>query len=604
MGCIGQGRGPVSDKESSMDDIVAQLEGLSIDEFFEESYKQLQLRDPDTLIYNELAEEYGVEKYGQFTNISDQYIRETQKLESAILDLLRGYNRSTLSPEQQLSYDIYEWYLDDLVKRHEFMYYSYPINSVGHWDTQYWLINYMFDSLPMVNLEDAENYIARLSQIDTWVEQLLEQLKLREEAGVIPPKFLVERSIDLVEQHIQKRDDGTFSVQATRLYITFQEKLDNIEGITDEQEQTLLDAALAEIENTFIPAFIELRDYLGCLESIATDTPGVGALPKGKAFYAYILRHWTGTDLSAEKIHELGLSEVARIQAEMHTVAAEMGYPEDISMTKLDQIFSTDTDFLRGEPLKEEYERLIAEADQAMEKFFDLRPKADVVVTYDPNAPPAYYQRPPADGSGPGQMVVNLANSGQFAFYNPIVLTHHETIPGHHVQTAVAQELDLPTNFRRDIIYNFYRQQVPFQAYIEGWAFYAEGLAWEMGLYKDNPKENLGRLRLRLHRTARMVVDTGIHAKGWTTQEAIDYLEKATGSQYNQYRLAQIIAVPGQACGYDIGLLKIVELRQKAMDQLGATFDIKEFHNVILGKGPLPINILEQVVNDWIEANL
>ncbi len=484
MGCIGQGTGPVSDKKSSVDDIVAQLEGLTIDEFFEESFRHLQLRDPDTLIYNGLADEYGIEKYDQFTNISDHYIRETQQLESAILDLLRSYDRSTLSSEQQLSYDIYEWYLDDLVRRHEFMYYNYPINSVGHWDTQYWLINYLFDSLPVVDLEDAEDYIARLSQIDTWVEQLLEQLKLRKEAKVIPPKFLLQRSIDLVEQQIQERNDGTFATEATRLYTSFREKLKHIDGITDERVQTLLDAALTEIEETFIPAFSELRDYLVYLESIASDAPGVGTLPKGKAFYTYILRHWTGTDLSLEQIHELGLSEVARIQTEMRTIAVEIGYPKDISMTELDQLFSTDTDFLRGDPLKEEYERLIAEADQAMEEFFDLRPKAGVVVTYDPDAPPAYYQPPPADGSGPGEMVVNLANSGQFAFYNPTVLVHHETIPGHHVQTALAQELDLPTNFRRDIIYNFYRQHVPFQAYIEGWAFYAEGLAWEMGLYK------------------------------------------------------------------------------------------------------------------------
>jgi uncharacterized protein (DUF885 family) len=347
-----------------------------------------------------------------------------------------------------------------------------------------------------------------------------------------------------------------------------------------------------------------LRDYLVSLESIASDTPGVGTSPQGKAFYAYILRHWTGTDLCVEDIHELGLAEVARIQAEMRSVAAEMGYPEDISMAQLDQMVSTDTDFLRGNPLKEEYERLIAEADQTMEGFFDLRLKAAVIVTYDPDGPPAYYQPPPTDGSGPGQMVVNLDNSGQFAFYNPAVLTHHETIPGHHVQTALAQELNLPTNFRRNIIYNFYKQQVPFQAYIEGWALYAEGLAWEMGLYRDNPGENLGRLRLRLHRTARMVVDTGIHAHGWTTQEALDYLKKTTGLQYTQYRLAQIIAVPGQAGGYTIGLLTLLELRQRAMDQLGDKFDIKEFHNMILSNGPMPIEILEQVVNDWIEAAL
>lgn len=602
MGCIGQGTQPAPEQKSPVANIVAQLEGLPIDEFFEESFRYLQVRDPDTLIYNGLADEYGVEKYDQFTTISDSYIRETQQLESAILDLLRSYDRSSLSSEQQLSYDIYEWYLDDLVRGHEVMYYSYPINSVGLWDTQYWLVYSLFDSLPMNSLQDARNYITRLSQIDTWMEQLLEQLTLREQAGVIPPKFLVQRSINLVEQYIQKREDGTFDAEATYLYTLFRDKLEQID-ITDEQEYALLNTALAEIEQTFIPAFIELREYLIYLESIASDVPGVGTLPKGEEYYTYILRHWTGTDYSPDQIHERGLAEVAHIQAEMRALAAEMGYPEDISMAELDQLFSTDTDYLQGEPLKTEYERLIAEADKAMDDYFDLRPKAKVIVTYDPEAPPAYYEAPPKDGSGPGQMVVNLANSAQFIFYNPTVLTHHETVPGHHVQIALAQELGLPTSFRRDIIYNFYRQQVPFEAYTEGWALYAEGLASEMGLYGDDSLGNLGRLRLRLHRTARLVVDTGIHAKGWTVEEAIDYLTEATGSQYRQNQLAQIIAVPGQACGYNIGMFTILELRQRAMDQLGDKFDIKEFHNVILGHGPMPIQILEQVVNDWIEAN-
>ena len=602
LGCIGQAMKPIPAQESSVADIVAQLEGLPIDEFFDESFRWLQLRDPDTLIYNGLGDEYGVDTYDQFTSISDSYIRETQQMESAILGLLRSYDRSSLPSEQQLSYDIYEWYLDDLVRGHEFMYYGYPVNSVGLWDTEYWLVYCLFDSLPMNNLQDARNYVTRLSQIDTWMEQFMEQLTLRERAGVIPPKFLVQRSISLVELSLQEREDGTCDAEATYLYTLFREKLEQID-VTDEQEYALLNTALAEIEQTFIPSFMELRDYLIYLESIAGDTPGVGALPGGEAYYAYLLRYWTGTDYSPDQVHELGLVEVARIQAEMRTTATELGYPEDITMAELDQLFSADTDYLQGEPLRKEYQRLIAEADKAMEEYFDLRPKAQVIVTYDPVAPPAYYEAPPKDGSGPGQMVVNLANSAQFIFYNPTVLTHHETIPGHHVQIALAQELDLPTSFRRDIIYNFYRQQVTFEAYTEGWALYAEGLASEMGLYGDDSLGNLGRLRLRLHRTARLVVDTGIHARGWTIGEAIDYLEEATGSQYSQNRLAQITAIPGQACGYNIGMLKILELRQRAMDRLGDTFDIKEFHNMILGHGPMPIQILEQVVTDWIEEN-
>jgi uncharacterized protein (DUF885 family) len=592
MGCIGQGTGPVSDEKSSVDDIVAQLEGLPIDEFFEESYKQLQLRDPDTLFINGLADEYGVPN-DRFTNISDQYIRETQKLESAILDLLRSYDRSALSSEQQLSYDIYEWYLDDLVQRHEFMYYDYPVNSLTIWGKQNWLIDFMVNYQPINGIEDAENYIARLSQIDTWVEQLLEQLKLREDAGVIPPTYVIEESISQIEQHVQERDDGTFAVQATRLYTSFQEKLEHIEGITDEQEQTLLDSALTEIEETFVPAFIELRDYLVYLESIASDTPGVGTLPKGHAYYTYVLHHQTGTNMSAEEIHELGLAEVGRIQAEIQVIAADLGYPEGISMADLEKRLSMNGDYLKGDALLAEYERLIAEADQAMEEFFDLLPSTELIIQPEPfGSGIGYYLPPPLDGSGPG--VFYTTPEYPIMCYIIPTFIFHETVPGHHVQGALARELDLPA-FRRELDLN---------GYSEGWAVYAEKLAWEMGLYKDNPIGNLGRLQFELSRAARLVIDTGIHTKGWTRQEAATYYEEATGKQTSPSSMNRYIILPGQGCGYTIGLLKILELRQKAMDQLGATFDIKEFHNVILGNGPMPMHILEQVVNDWIEAKL
>ena len=591
MGCIGQGTGPVSDKKSSVDDIVAQLEGLPIDEFFEESYKQLQLRDPDSLFINGLADEYGISN-DHFTTISDHYIRETQKLESAILDLLRSYDRSTLSPEQQLSYDIYEWYLDDLVRGHEFMYYDYPVNSLTIWGKQNWLIDFMVNYQPINGQEDAENYIARISQIDTWVEQLLEQLQLREQAGVIPPIYIIEESISQIEQHVQKRDDGTFAVQAISLYTSFSEKLEHIDNITDEQEQNLLDAALTEIEETFIPAFIELRDYLVYLESIASDAPGIFTLPKGHAYYVYVLHHQTGTNMSPNQIHELGLAEVARIQAEIQVIAADLGYP-DISMADLEKRLSANGDYLKGDALLAEYERLIAEADQAMEEFFDLLPSAELIIQSEPfGSGIGYYLPPPLDGSGPGVFYTTPDYPIMCHLIPSFIF--HETIPGHHVQGALARELTLPA-FRRELDLN---------GYSEGWALYAEKLAWEMGLYKDNPLGNLGRLQFELSRAARLVIDTGIHAKGWTRQEAAIYYEKVTGRPASPSSMHRYIILPGQGCGYTIGFLKIVELRQKAMDQLGAEFDIKEFHNVILGNGPMPMYILEQIVNDWIEANL
>jgi uncharacterized protein (DUF885 family) len=584
-------------------EILAELQDLPFDEFTAESYRQLQLRDPDTLIYNELAEDYGVEGNARFTDLSDAYIRETQQVEVAVLEMLRGYDRGALTPEGQLSYDIYAWYLDDLVRGHEFMYNSYLINGLGNWDMQNQLIDFLVHSQPISSQQDAEEYIDRLSQLDTWTAQLLEGLKLREQAGVIPPRFILANTTRQLEDHLMMRTAGSFSPDRVELYTSFRDRLGQVQGLSAGEREALLDAALAEIEDTFIPAFDELRKYLVRLDAQATNQSGVWKFPNGEAYYAYILRHHTSTDLKPSDVHELGLVEVARIQAEMRSAAAELGTSPDSGMAELDQLIATESDLFQGDALQAEYERLIAEADRAAAAFFDLYPGAPPVVEYDPSAPIGYYEPPPLDGSGPGRMPSNLQNPATYTLYNVPVLLHHETIPGHHVQIAVAQELGLPS-FRRDHIFNVYRQHLPFQAYVEGWALYAEQLAWEMGLYEGDPVGNLGRLRLQLHRTARMVIDTGIHAMGWTAREAADYMEEATGVPYSQERLTQIITIPGQACGYSLGRIKILELRQRAMDQIGDRFDIKEFHNVVLGHGSMPLVVLERVVDDWIDAKL
>ena len=576
--------------QSASPDSLAGLEGLPIDEFFERSYRQLQLRDPDALLVNGLAVEYGIPN-DRFTDMSDDYVRETRQFEAAILDLLRAYDRGALSPDQQLSYDVYEWVLDDLVRGHRFTYHDYPVNSMTIWGKQNWLIAFMVNYQPITGKQDAADYISRLSQIDTWVEQLLEGLKLREQAGVVPPRYIVEESIRQVEGHLQMQGPGSFDVEAIELYASFREKLAQAEAISAPEKESLLDSARAEIEHTFVPAFLELRDYLVYLETIASGVSGVHRLTDGEAYYAYLLRHETSTDLSPEQIHELGLSEVARIQAEMRDAAAGVGYPQDIGMAELEERIAAQGDPLGGKALLAEYERLIAEAAQAALSFVGLLPEADLDIQPEPfGSGIGYYLPPPLDGSGPGRFYTNLDIPMPGHLIPSYVF--HETIPGHHLQGALSRELNLPT-FRRELNLN---------GYAEGWAVYAEYLAWEMGLYEDDALGNLGRLGFQLSRAARLVIDTGIHAKGWTRQEAAAYYEKATGRPASPSAMHRYIILPGQGCGYTIGLLKILELRQRAMDRLGDEFDIKEFHNVILGNGPLPLEILERVVEDWIAA--
>jgi uncharacterized protein (DUF885 family)/pimeloyl-ACP methyl ester carboxylesterase len=578
---------------SSTADIVAELAGLSIDEFFEESYRQLALRDPDSLVINGLAEEYGVAN-DRFTNLSDAYVRETEQLQSAVLDLLRAYDRAALSSDQQLSYDIYEWYLDDLVRGHDFKYYDYPVNPLTIWGMQNRVIDLMVNYQPVADKEDARDYVTRLAELATWVNQLLEGLKLREQAGVIPPRFIIQESIRQVEDHLQMRGSNSFDVEAIELYASFRDRLEQADGISALEKQALLDAARAEVVRAFIPAFVELRDYLVALEATASRRDGVWQLPKGDAYYAYALRHQNTADMSAEEIHELGLAEVARIQTEIReTAAAELGYPPDIGIAELDERLSADSDVLQGEALLAEYRQLIAGADRATDAFFDLRPRSELVLQEEPfGSGLAYYRAPPLDGSGPGVFYLNLDLA--IAQYILPTVAYHEAIPGHHLQGALARELDLPT-FRRNLDFN---------AFSEGWALYAEQLAWQMGLYEDDPLGNLGRLQFELSRAARLVVDTGLHAKGWTRTEAAEFFGEATGSPASPSSMDRYVILPGQGCGYTIGLLKIRELRQRAMDALGDQFDIRGFHNVVLGHGAIPLQILEQVVEDWIETEL
>jgi uncharacterized protein (DUF885 family) len=573
---------------SSIADALASLQGLPFDAFLASSYRQLQLRDPDQLFVDGLADEYGLPN-DRFTDMSDAYIRETQQLESAILDQLRTYDRDALPADARLSYDVYEWVLDDRVRGHAFTYYDYPVNSLTIWGRQNWLIDFMVSHQPIADRQDAEDYIARLSQIDTWVAQLLEGLKLREQAGVVPPGYLMDEAISQIADHLQMRGPDSFDAEAIELYTSFREKLDQVEGLGPSEREALLGRALTEIRQTFVPAFAELRQYLIYLETVAGDEPAVHRLPDGEAYYAYLLRHETGTDMSPAEVHELGLSEVARIQTEMRAAAAALGYPEDISMAELAEGLAARGDDLAGAALLAEAGRLIAAAEQAAGPFFDLLPDAELVIRREPfGSGIGYYVPPPLDGSGPGVFYTNP--DAPIPRHIVPTYVYHETIPGHHLQGALARELDLPT-FRRELELN---------GYAEGWAVYAERLAQEMGLYEDDPLGDLGRLEMELARAARLVIDTGLHARGWSRQQAADYYAEATGRPASPAAMNRYVILPGQGCGYTLGLLEILALRQRAMDRLGDGFDLKAFHNVVLGHGALPLEILAQVVDDWI----
>ncbi len=602
MGCIGQTPEsvPTQPTESLVDDIVANLEGLPIDEFFDESYKQLLLRYPERLTELGISEWFGL-RNDQLNNLSDEYVRETQQLEAAILELLQTYDRSTLTPEQQISYDVYEWYLRDLVAGHEFMYYDYPMHHflISYHDE---LIRLFTEYHPLTSKEDAEDYISRLSKVDIQIDQLIEGLTLREEAGVVPPTFILTMTEYMLTDflHSGSQDPSSIDGRLILLYTVFTKKIEEID-ISEVEKEALREAALTEVQESVIPGYVRLRDYIEYLETVAPYSAGVWRFPKGDEYYAYMLRHETTTELTAEEIHQIGLAEVERIQKEMRAVFDELEYPSDGTLDDLVNraiqeagYISTYTQTGKNEVIQA-YEEILDEVSQKLDEVFDVRPKAELVVVGEPSfgGGGGYYVSASLDGSRPGAFHTGVGGSMVPKYRMPTV-AYHEAIPGHYFQVSIAQEMDLPL-FRNDVIYN---------GYAEGWALYAEQLAWELGLYEDDPYGNIGRLHLELLRAVRLVADTGIHAKKWTRSEAKAYMKEALGTDRYSDEVDRYIVLPAQATGYKVGMIKMLELRQKAMDELGEQFDMKEFHHVVLCNGGVPLTILEKVVQDYIDAKL
>ena len=573
----------VSYTQPAVPDIAADLQGLDIDTFFEASYKKLLLRDPEAITQVGLNKVWGVSN-DQLTDISDEYVRETQQLEAAILGLLRAYDRAILTPEQRVSYDVYEWYLDDRAQGYPFMYDDYPASFLITTGINEQLVQFFTDIHPVTDKQDAQDYVMRLSQVDTKLDQLVDGLQRREKAGVVMPKFLIPWVLYGVSNAAES------DARSTPFYTAFKSKVDALSGLNVEEKEALLQAAEKEINDSVLPGFQALAQALEHQQGIAADDEGVWKLSDGAEYYAYTLRHHTTLDLTADEIHELGLRELARIHAEMRTIFDELGYPQDTDLPQLIGRVVQDSGTYSGDDVAAAYEALIVDAEEKAGVAFDLHPKADVIVEAGPAGD--YYNPPTIDGSRPGVFYAKVTGSKE-RFAMP-TLAYHEAVPGHHFQIAIAQELPLPA----------LRKGMQFTAYVEGWALYAERLVYELGFYEDDPYGNIGRLQAEAFRAARLVVDTGIHAKKWSYDQAVDFMVENTGlpREMVETEVARYIVWPGQATAYEIGMLKILEVRQKAMDALGDNFDLKEFHNVVLGNGAMPLEVLERVVDDWIEA--
>lgn len=572
---------------------------LNIDHFYERVFIEFLLDDPQLLsqlgfIDNSLLDFHS-------DDLTDSSPARAQKLADKTrsdLELLRSYDREDQSKSQQLSTDILEWFIDDAVRGERFMYHNYPVNQL--FGVQSNLPSFMDATHQVKNKKSAENYIARLSKFGIKFDQVIEGLKLREEKGIIPPKFVIEKVL------IEMRNFVIQPVDENILFVSFQMKVEKVKEFEKESAGKLFADVREQIEKTVFPAYQRMIFYFEALEAKATTDDGVWKLPDGEAYYAYQLRSNTTSDFTPEEVHQLGLEEVNRIQSTMHSILDSLGYTGKTVASHMrrlgseDRFLYPDTDSARVQILKK-YQEIIDEIDQNLGMVFNVRPKMGVEVRRVPEfkektAPGAYYNGPAMDGSRPGVFFANLRDVKEISKFGMRTLAYHEAIPGHHFQIAIQQEITgVPT----------FRNLIPFTAYTEGWALYAELLAWEYGLQQD-PFNNLGRLQAELFRGVRLVVDTGIHYKRWTREQAIAYMLDNTGMSKGDVvaEIERYIVNPGQACAYKIGMLRIVELREKAKQKLGDHFDIRDFHDVVLKNGAMPLSILEQVVNEYVESKL
>ena len=509
---------------------------------------------------------------------------------------LASYDRSKLDDKGRLSYDVLEDFMKMELEGDQFRHYNYPVNQM--FGVQSSLPDFMVQQHPVKSAKDARNYIRRLDAFREKFAQVIEGLKLREAENIVPPQFTVEAVL------AQMRAFVVPPANENILYTSFREKLDKLPDgkVSPADREDLLKRTEASINGYVYPAYRDLTAYFDALQPKAQGNFGAWHLPDGDAYYAYAVRQHTTTDMTPEQVHQLGLSEVARISTEMDAILIAQGLTEGSIGARVQQLARQPEQMYPNTPegktaMLAEYQRILDDINGKLDPAFDIRPKLGVEVRAIPamsekTAPGAYYQRGAFDGSRPGVFYANMRDPGENPKFAMRTLAYHEGIPGHHFQISIAQELTgVP----------FFRKVLPFTAFAEGWALYSERLAWEMG-FEENPLDNLGRLRDEMMRGVRLVVDSGIHYKHWTREQAIAYMMENTGMSETDVtaEIQRYFVNPGQALAYKAGMLKILELRERAKTKLGTKFDLRRFHDVVLSNGSLPMALLERVVDDWI----
>lgn len=564
--------------------------------FFGKTALQFALKSPETLSSVRVLEGFGIN--GHNAELDDASLAAGDETIAYMLkthETLLSYDDADLNAADKMSKDVMLSLLDIMVEGQRFRFHNYPVNQL--FGVQNGFPSFMESTHQVHTMGDAEDYVSRLSKVGIKFDQVLEGLKHRENIGVLPPQFVVTKVLDEMRAFVNTPAEENI------LFAALVKKMEQAEMAETEQNE-IAQQAKDTIEQTVYPAYQKLIDYFVILDNKVSENHGVWNLPDGDAFYALALKFFTTTDYTPEHIHNFGLEEVDRIQAEILAILAAEGWDVSAGFTASIENMAVSPQFYYSdsaegrEQILDDYKTMLVDVEKQMSSHFYDIPEAKVDVQRIPEfkektAPGAYYQRPAMDGSRPGVFYANLYDIKATPKYGMKTLAYHEGTPGHHYQLSIQQELeDMP----------FFRKMVPFTAYSEGWALYAERVAFEMGMLPD-PYDNIGRLQAELFRAVRLVVDTGIHAKRWSREQAIDYMSSNTGMAGSDVvsEIERYFVLPGQATAYKVGMTKILELRAKAQRALGDQYDVRDFHRTVLNNGSVPLNILEQLVDQYIE---
>jgi uncharacterized protein (DUF885 family) len=541
------------------------------------------------------------EDYGRWDDYSDEYA-QTQNLQT-VTDLERlhtEFDYDALSETSKMSYRIFEYNQQRSLRNFKWRFHNYAVSPMNNISS--YLPTFLQNIHKIKTSKDAEDYISRLAGVQTVMQQIVEQLRQGESLGVIPPKMVYPKVLPAAQNMLKGAPFEEIAEDGV-LLADFRSKVDSL-GLDPEDTEILLNDAANALSGPFRNGYQALITELLRLQAIADNNHGIWNLPDGEAFYANRIQNWTTVEKPVDELHQLGLAEVDRIRAEMQQIMLEVEFEGDLAAFFEYVRSSPENYYENTETGRQEYIQdataLIDGIYDIADDYFNVLPKAPLEVRRvepwrEDGASTAFYDRPSPDGSRPGIYYINQKNMNAVQKHIMNSLAYHEGAPGHHFQIAIQQELQGIPKFRKF---------GGFSAYSEGWALYAERLAYEAGLYEGMPMRNFGRLAEEMKRAVRLVVDTGMHAKQWPLEQSIAYMTANTpmAPADIERQIKRYYVLPGQALSYKVGMLTIIELRQYAEDQLGEDYDIREFHDAVLKNGAVPMQVLAEVIDAYIKS--